>query len=88
MLDGAVIDVDGGGQAAGIEVIRSWAEWDIAAVTDRFGLDQATVDLIGWVANSPLVRSMSARQQKGHLALAFTLEPTVESASDLPFVAA
>jgi uncharacterized protein YuzE len=70
MLDGTLVDVDGGGRPTGIEVIRSWAEWDIDAVADRFGLDPATVDLIRWVANSPLARTMPT-QRDGRLAFSF-----------------
>jgi uncharacterized protein YuzE len=57
MPDGTIVDVADDGHAIGIEVIRSWADWDLGAVAERFALDRETASVVGWIADSPLVRS-------------------------------
>jgi uncharacterized protein YuzE len=83
MPDGTVVDVDDTGRALGIEVVRSWAEWDIQAVITRFGLDAKTADEVLWIANSTIVRRRPPTAQQSPAGTATVPEmPTQSSMRD------
>jgi len=77
MPDGTIVDVDAAGQAVGVEVIRSWAEWDIDAVIRRFALDEDTASALRWIAYAPLVRSRPTHDGGAGPGQGFQPEPPV-----------
>ena len=58
MPDGTVVDVDEAGRPVGVEVLRPWAAWDIAAVVERFQLDDDTRDGLRWITGLPLITAV------------------------------
>jgi uncharacterized protein YuzE len=63
MPDGTVVDLDAEGEAVGIEVLRTWAPWDLAAVAERLRLSDETVQYLQSV--SDVVSRMSVRTTSG-----------------------
>ena len=52
MPDGTIVDIDVAGAAVGIEVLRAWASWDIAAIAAQFDLSEDTAKFLGQLSRS------------------------------------
>ncbi|MDP9797569.1 uncharacterized protein YuzE [Catenuloplanes nepalensis] len=48
---GTVVDVDAAGNPIGIEILRPCREWPLAAISERFALNAATVDTLASIAD-------------------------------------
>jgi uncharacterized protein YuzE len=88
MPDGVIVDVDKDGHAVGIEVLSPDAGWDVAAVVQRFQFDQETINAIGGLLMSPLLRQSPAPRRQPATALQLPERPVEATSNDRPPVLA